>query len=367
MRFFATAPKGTETVLFEELSELSAPRARQRPGGVEFAGRFADAYRVCLHSRIAGRVLWTLEEFGVRGEADLYAAVRELEWEAHIDESRTLAVRAVGTAPGLDHTNFVAQRTKDAIVDRLRDNTGARPNVDRDDPDVSVFVRLHRGRATVSLDLAGESLHRRGARGATGAAPIKENVAAALVRLSGWDRKTPFVDVMCGVGTLCVEADHWARDVAPGLSRPRFGFQRWRSYERRFAKDFDRLRAKARARIRPDGPEVRGFDADPGVVEAAQEHARAAEARARFGVMKVAGFSGTTPPGTVCSNTPYGERLAVQPELWRGMEGALAALAPGHRIALLLGPNSEMRVPAFATSHILYNGALECRVARWVT
>ncbi|HMR74642.1 MAG TPA: THUMP domain-containing protein [Polyangiaceae bacterium] len=367
MRFFATAPKGTETVLFEELSELSTPRARQRPGGVEFAGRFIDAYRVCLHSRVAGRVLWTLEEFGVRGEKDLYAAVREIGWEEHIDAARTVAVRAVGAAEGLSHTNFVAQRTKDAIVDRLRDVIGERPNVDREDPDVSVFVRLHRGRATVALDLAGQSLHKRGLRAATGPAPLKENVAAAVVRLSGWDKKSPFLDVLCGSGTLCIEADHIARDVAPGLFREQYGFQRWLSYEKRLLKDFTRLRKQARARVKSEGPEVRGSDLDPSVVAAAREYAAAAESKASFDVMDAADLKSTLPAGTVCSNTPYGERLAADPELFRRLEAALTSLAPGHRVAMLLGPETELRVPPFATRHEIYNGALECRLARWVT
>ncbi|MEZ4224225.1 MAG: THUMP domain-containing protein [Polyangiaceae bacterium] len=367
MRFFVTAPQGTEAVLLEELRELGLSRIKPRGLGAEFSGRFADAFRVCLHSRIAGRVLWTLAEFPLRGEQDLYDAVREITWEEHLDEARTLSVRAAGSAPGLTHTNFVGQRTKDAIVDRLRDRIGARPSVSRDDPDVGVFVRLSRGRGTVSLDLSGQSLHRRGFRGATGAAPLKENVAAAVVRLSGWDRKTPFVDPMCGAGTLCIEADHWARRVAPGLARERFGFQRWLSHDARLEREFARLVERAKAAAVAEGPEVVGSDHQPLVIAAAQEHAQAAGARVQFRLADVSALASTVPAGTVCSNTPYGERIHAPDSLWQRLADALAAISPGHHVAMLLGPGSKLRVPPYATSHALLNGTIECRLARWTT
>ena len=207
MKFFVTAARGTESALTDELREIGLERLRELRGGVQLSGRFEEAWRVCIESRIAVRVLWNISEFPCESAADLYAGVRAVEWEEHVSPDTTLAVSAVGVAPGLDNTMFVAQRTKDAIVDRIRDDMGARPSVDREDPDISVFVRLARGRATVSFDLAGESLHRRGYREPGAVAPLKETLAAALLRLSGWDRESPLVDPMCGSGTLAIEAD----------------------------------------------------------------------------------------------------------------------------------------------------------------
>ena len=365
MKFFVTAPMGVEGALAKELGELGIGRGRAVVGGAEMSGRWEDAYRICLESRIAVRVLLPLADAPCQGERDLYDAAREIAWEKHVSPETTLAVSAVGFAPGLDNTMFVAQRTKDAIVDRLRALTGARPSVDRDDPDVSVFVRLARDRVTIALDLAGESLHRRGYREPGALAPLKETLAAAMLRLSGWDRKSPLADPMCGSGTLPIEADLWARRVAPGLSRQRFGFERWASFEPSLEKRLSVLRGRARDRQHQDGPPVSGYDRDPRALELARQSAGRAGARASFHRAELDAFAGTTPPGLLITNPPYGERLEGGRDLYEQIGAMFARVSAGHRIAILLGPDVPFRPPNFAQRHRLKNGDLSCTLAVW--
>lgn len=365
MKFFVTAPLGVERALARELGRLGFERKRPVPGGVELSGRFEDAYRVCLESRLAQRVLAPQIVAPCASERELYAIAREVRWEEHMSPDTTIAVSAVGTAPGLDNTMFVAQRTKDAIVDRLREVFGARPSVDRRDPDVSVFARLAKGQLTLSLDLSGESLHRRGYREPGAEAPLKESLAAALIVLADWDAKCPLVDPMCGSGTLAIEADGLARRVAPGLARGRFGFERWTSFDRARKKRWQILTDRARAAERKSGPQILAFDADRRAVELAKQSVRRAGAHVEVARRDVAELVGTTPPGLVIVNPPYGERLAGGRELYARLGGALAALPPGHRVALLLGPDVPFQPPKHATRHRVRNGDLPCVLAVW--
>src|SRR6478609_3793831 len=249
-RFFATAAKGTEPLLRDELTELGLPRVRADRGGVHFGAELGDAYRACLWSRIAQRVLEPLTEFPCPDEDSLYAGVRTVDWRRVLDAERTLAIRAACRSSRLTHTQYIAQRSKDAIVDQLRERLGARPSVDKHAPDVQLFVHLVKDRATVYLDYSGDSLHEHGFRMQQGAAPIKETLAAALVRYSGWDRASPLVDPMCGSGTLLLEAGLWAARQAPGLSRGSFGFERWADFDAGKLQLMRELRDEARSAVR---------------------------------------------------------------------------------------------------------------------
>jgi len=196
--FFATAAKGTEGALRDELRELRIPGVRADRGGVHFGRTWEDAWLACLHSRIAMRILAEVARFPAPSGESLYQGVRAVDWSAWLSPRHTLAVTANCRSGALTHTGFIAQKTKDAIVDPLRDRFGDRPSVDRKDPDLHVFVHLVRDEAVVYLDLAGESLHRRGYRSEHGEAPLKDTLAAAMLRLCGWDRASPLVDPMCG-------------------------------------------------------------------------------------------------------------------------------------------------------------------------
>ena len=183
--FFVTAATGTADLLAAELLALGIEGAREVQGGVACEGELSDAYRACLESRLGLRVLWQFARFPVADAAGLYAGVRTVDWQQHLDVDGTLAVDFSGSVPGITHTQFGAQRVKDAIVDQFREATGTRPSVDRDSPTVRINAHAARGGLTLAIDLSGESLHRRGYRGGQGAAPLKENLAAAILIRAG--------------------------------------------------------------------------------------------------------------------------------------------------------------------------------------
>lgn len=363
MLLFATAARGTEPALRDELRALRFRGVRADRGGVHFEGDLVEAGRACLESRIAVRVLVRVGEIDARDPAALYEGIRSLDWREWLTPKHTLSISATSRESALTHTQFVAQKAKDAIVDQLRDALGARPSVDREDADLRVFLHLVRDRATVFLDASGESLHRRGWRARIGGAPLKETLAAAMLRLSGWDRACPLVDPMCGSGTIAIEADLWARDVAPGLLRDRFGLERWPTHDDAERRAMRALRDEARARIRRDGPDVFGSDVDARVVELARANAEAAHANVRFRIARLSSLSPLSPPGFVVTNPPYGERLEADAPLFRELGDALAGLAE-HRAAVLAGtPEIERAIPLRATQRIaLWNGPIECRL-----
>lgn len=359
--FFATAAKGTEGALRDELREMGLPDVRADRGGVHFGGDWTDGWRACLHSRVALRVLAQVSRFPAPDERALYGGVRSVDWRPFLTPDRTLAVSAVCRDSHLTHTGFLAQKTKDAVVDQMRGRLGARPDVDRKDPDVSLFLHLRQDVATLYLDLAGESLHRRGWRTDGGEAPLKETLAAAILRLSGWDRQSPLQDPLCGSGTIPIEADLWARNVAPGLFRPRFGFERWACHGESARALMAVLRDQARQAIRPTGPMVQGTDRDPAAIERARTHARQAESRATFQVAELADLRPLSPPGFVVANPPYGARLQGDASLQEDLD-RLGDRLPGHTIVLLLG-SQDLRLRRRPDRWLaLFNGDIACRL-----
>jgi putative N6-adenine-specific DNA methylase len=363
VRFFATAAKGTEPALRDELRELRLPGVRADRGGVHFEGDVGHAARACVWSRVAARVLLEVTRFEARDGEALYEGVRAQDWTAWVTPQTTLAVRATCRSSQLTHSQFVAQKTKDAIVDLLRDRLGDRPSVDRDDPDVGVTVHLAKDQATVYLDVGGLSLHARGWRALAAEAPLRETLAAAILRLSGWDRERPLVDPMCGAGTLAIEGATWARKLAPGLGHARFGFERWASHDDVERRAMAELRASARAQALPAGPPVFASDVSPNVLALAQRNARAAGVELVLERKDVRDLGTTHPPGFVVTNPPYGERLDGDFALYDGMARAFKLLH-GHTVAILAG------TPAIETAMRrrpdrywqLYNGPIECRL-----
>lgn len=363
MRFFATAAKGTEPALRDELRELRFARVRADRGGVHFEGELGDAARACLWSRVAVRVLLEVASFDAADASALYEGVRTVDWSPWMTPRTTLAVRATCRASQLTHSQFVAQKTKDAIVDALRDRHGERPSVDRDDPDVLVAVRVARDRATVYLDVGGSSLHERGWRARAGEAPLRETLAAAVVRLSGWDRDRPLVDPMCGAGTVAIEAAAWARRAAPGLARPRFGLERWASHDDRMRETLANLRREAREATLGKGPPIFAFDADPRLVELTRENAKAAGVDVSVERRNVRDLTPMATAGFVVTNPPYGERLEADPGLYDDLAQASRRMR-GHTVAILCGTPAlprAMRRDA-DRSWVLYNGPIECRL-----
>lgn len=365
-RFFATAAKGTEGAVRDELRELRFRGVKATRGGVHFEGALVEGYRACLWLRCASRVLLDLGEVEAPTGDALYEGISTFAWGDYVSPRQTLAVRATSKDSALTHTQFIAQRTKDAIVDRIRAQTGARPSVDREDPDVGVFVHLVRDRASIHLDLAGEPLHLRGYRPRAAPAPLKETLAASILRLSGWDRQRALWDPMCGSGTLPIEAAQWATGVAPGIARERFGFERWASHDDEARRRVARLREEARASVRKDGPTVRGTDADERAVVATRQNARRAKVRVLCERMPIADLAPREPDAFLVMNPPYGERLEPERALYRTLGEVLLGMH-GHDVAILCGtPDIPRAIPQRSESaHELFNGAIRCRLVRY--
>lgn len=366
--FFATAAKGTEGALRDELKELRVPLVKATRGGVYFGGDMQSALRVCLHSRIAARVLQRQTSFDARDPDALYDGVREVPWERVLDAGRTLAVDAnVRDAP-IGNSAFAAQRVKDAIVDRLRDRFGARPDVDKRDPDVRVVLHWVREAVTVSLDVGGASLHARGYRPDGGEAPLKENLAAAIVRLCGWDRTSTFIDPLCGSGTLVIEAAQWARSIAPGLLRERFGAERWASHDETERGMLRGLREDAQALARPiaDAPTIVARDADDRVLSLARQNAARAGVQIEFARADMRTLRKEHEQAWLVTNPPYGERLSNDTASAADLAEVFSRLSGYHVCAL----THERSLPQVmrqrpVLEHTLWNGPIECRLFRW--
>ena len=345
---FASCPKGVEDLLEAELQAAGARETRPTQAGVGFRGPLETACRVCLWSRTASRVFLQLAQFPAPGPRELYAGCAAVPWNEHLSSGGTLAVDCSLSSSAIVHSRYAAQVVKDAVVDQLRRITGRRPSVDLTSPDVRLHLGLHEDRALLSLDLSGESLHRRAWRQRAGEAPLKENTAAALLLRAGWPQVAAaggsLADPMCGAGTLPIEAAMMAADIAPGLLRARFGFQGWKGYD---AALWRRLKEEAAGRRR-EGlerlPLLFGWDVDRQAVEAARANlARAGlEGRVLFERRELAGaivpgLPGL-PPGLVAVNPPYGERMgeeeALRP-LYRRLGEHLLEHYPGWRAAVL--------------------------------
>jgi len=375
--FFATASAGFEPLLATELAELGALHLKPVRGGLRFRGTLEVAYRACLWSRTASRILLPLAEFPVAEGQALYTGVLALPWEEHLAPEGTLSVEFTGHCPGIDHSHYGAQRVKDAIVDRFRERCGQRPNVNRRQPDLRIHVQWRDGQATVSLDLSGDSLHRRGYREATVAAPLKETLAAALLLKSGWPEIAaaggPLLDPLCGSGTLAIEAAWIAGDRAPGLYREHWGFSGWLGH---IPALWNRLLAEARERWASGQvriPLIIASDHDPKAVRAALLNAGRAGVADYVRIERREWIEVEPPPGSpglLIVNPPYGERLGEQDEvatLYAQLGDRLKAHFAGWRAALLTGnPELGKRMGLRAEkAHTFHNGPLECRLLRF--
>ena len=313
MRFFATCAKGTEGALRRELAALKLRHVRGEQGGVTFEGGLEAAMRACLHARVAMRIVLELASFPADDADALYEGVRAVDWTPWLTARTTLAVEATVRDSGITHSGFAALKVKDAVVDALRDKLGARPDVDPKDPDVRIVLHLSRDQADLGLDLAGEPLHKRGYRSGMTPAPLKETLAAAVLALGGVELGRPFIDPMCGSGTLAIEHALAARKVAPGLGRA-FGFQRWPSYRGELQSKWDRMKEEARREALPAAPApIVARDLFSKALDAARRNAAAAgvatDIRFEKGDVRDLSPDAAMAAGTICTNPPYGERL----------------------------------------------------------
>ncbi len=373
----ATCATGIEALLAEELRALGATDVRESRAAVSFSGTLETAYRACLWSRLASRVLLTLASFPAMTAEELYAGVFAVAWEEHLSASSTIAVDAVGRTPGITHSGFAALKVKDAVVDRMRERTGERPSVDLESPDVRLNLRLHKGAGSLSVDLSGEPLHRRGYRapGEQAEAPLKENLAAALLVRAGWPQIAAaggsLFDPMCGSGTLVLEGALMAADRAPGLLRQRWGFEGWLGHDADvWHALLDEADERAEAGVAAL-PRMAGSDVDPAVIELASACAKRAGlgGAVSFEVRELA--QATAPegatPGLVITNPPYGVRLGSGedlPALYARLGERLVEAFDGWTAAILTSEPDLARATKLRShkSYAFMNGAVETRL-----
>jgi putative N6-adenine-specific DNA methylase len=373
--FFAVCPRGVEVLLAQELRGLEAVDVTTTAGGASFAGSLATAYAVNLHSRIASRVLWRAASGNYRNETDLYEMARAVPWEREFSPEQRLRVDVTAHRSPLRSLQFATLRVKDAICDRAREHSGMRPSIDRLQPEVQVLAHLTEQSAQLYIDLSGESLFKRGWRADKGEAPIKENLAAALLMISGWTPQQALLDPFCGSGTIVIEAACMASGRAPGLQR-HFGFEKLRGFDRAA---WGTLQRRARAAV-SDQVDMRlvGRDISTRVIAIANANAvRAGLAGLlQSGALQFATADARVgePPaetGLIVTNPPYGEqsnpKSASVPAMMGDVAGQLKRNFAGWQAWLLSSDRKlpqQMRLKESGKT-VLFNGALECRLFRF--
>ncbi|MFI4923811.1 MAG: class I SAM-dependent RNA methyltransferase [Vicinamibacteria bacterium] len=366
-RFFAPCPRGLEAALGDELKRVDASAIAPVDGGVGFEGPLDLAYRVNLESRLASRVLWRVGGGPYRDERELHALARAIDWTKHFHADRTIRVDVAATRSPLKSLEFATLTIKDAVADCFRDAQGKRPSVDKRAPDVRVHAYLTAREATFYLDTSGEPLFKRGWRRDTEEAPLRENLAAGIIALTGWQPGTAFLDPMCGSGTIAIEAALIAADRAPGLSRT-FGFQKLDWFD---GPTWQRLKQRARDRVKPP-------PATPSVFASDRLAAAVAKTRRNAALAQVEGFlavgeadalarAAPAPSGTLVTNPPYGIRLEDKARvalMYPKLGDALKARYAGWTACLFSGdPELPKKFGLKADRRIpLWNGAIECRL-----
>jgi len=364
--FFATCPRGLELLLVDELCQLNAEKVHAVGGGVQFSGDFFLCYRVNLESRIASRVLWQVTSGGYRDETDVYRIAFAPRWTDWFDAARTIRVDISATKSPLTSLNFVTLKIKDAVCDKIRQLSNRRPSVATREPDIPIQGHLTDRDFTLYLDTTGEPLFKRGQRLATGAAPLRENLAAGILRLAGWVPGTTLLDPMCGSGTILMEAAGMALDIAPGLGR-HYAFEKLKNF------DPSRWRELIQQRTAQQKPQssqaIFGSDISADVLRAARANLAAAgfEQVVSLKCADVLNITAPAKEGIIVTNPPYGVRLGEQQalaELYPKVGDVLKKQFAGWRAYLL---SADMRLPKLirlATSKRtpLFNGALECRL-----
>lgn len=362
---FVTCPRGLEAPLSQELEQLKCQDIRAVDGGVACKGGMEQVYRINLHSRTASRVLLRLIKSGYRNEQDIYKAAKNIRWTDWFDLEQTFKVKVEGKRAQVKSLDFVGLKIKDAVCDVFRDACGARPSVGKIRPDIRIHVFIDERDIQIFIDTSGEALFKRGYRQDTGEAPMRENLAAGLLLLAGYDGTQPFQDPFCGSGTIVIEAAWIATRRAPGLMR-RFGFEKLKNFD---AALWKKLQHEAETQIRPAPAPISGSDNDRHMIRAAVANAQAAEVDTfvRFEVKDAQDTRPNGEGGILISNPPYGVRLAevqalqaLYPQLSAWLKqhyaGWLAGMFTGDRdMPKFMRLSPKRKIP-------LYNGNLDCRL-----
>jgi putative N6-adenine-specific DNA methylase len=366
----ATTQFGLEEVLAAELAQLGAQEVKISTRAVEFSGDQRLLYRANIWCRTAIRILVPFANFYAREEEDLYRKVSRIRWRNYLSLDQTFAINAVVSNSTFQHSLFLSQLTKDAIVDQFRRETGERPSVDVTRPDVRFNLHMYDNQVTLALDASGDSLHRRGYRLQTNVAPLNEVLAAGIILLTGWDRKSPFIDPMCGSGTLLIEAALLAYNIAPGLYRDHnFGFVAWKDFDRQL---FEQVLDEARAQRLPEADiAIIGSDIDRDYIDAARNNITQAglEDEIRVRVRDIKDAQRVGEQGLVVLNPPYGERIGSGDllDLYRTIGDTLKTNFSGYDAYVFTGNLEAAKHIGLRTSRRipLYNGPIECRLLKY--
>ncbi len=368
--YFATVARGLEPIAAQELERLGASEVRADFTGVHFVGDAALLYRINLWARTIFRVLVTLREFPCPDADRLYQEVQKIDWEQYLQPHNTLAVNATGGNRQLNHTHFTALQVKNAIIDQQRRQFGQRSSVDTENPDLQINAHIHQDRCILSLDSSGTSLHRRGYRPAMGVAPLKETLAAAILDMAQWEPSLPFLDPLCGSGTLPLEASLKALNIAPGLFRQQFAFEKWPDFDEAL---WDQLFKEAEESELPalEAP-IMGSDRDPDILNQARINAQQCGLinQVTFTQTELSQLEAPSDSGVIICNPPYGERLGDATELGdfykllgdvfkQRFKGWTAFVLTGNKeLAKRIGLKAARRIP-------VYNGSLACTLLKY--
>ncbi|MCW6036917.1 RNA methyltransferase [Spirulina subsalsa FACHB-351] len=369
-QYFATVARGLEEIAAQELKDLGAQEVQPDFTGVYFRGNQELLYRVNLWSRLLFRVFVPVKNFPCRNGDQLYREIQKIDWRDYLTPDQTLSVHCTGTNAQLNHTHFTALQVKNAIVDQQRDQTGRRSSVDSQEADLMLNLHIHRDRAILSLDSSGSSLHRRGYRPAMGAAPLKETLASALLRLAQWTPETPLYDPLCGSGTILLEAGLQSLNIAPGLVRGEFAFERWSDFNPDL---WQKLRQEALEQQRDKFPApLWGSDRNAEIIQQARTNAQYCGLgdSIQFQVQDIEDIYPPTEPGILICNPPYGKRLGEVEELgsFYKLLGDLFKQRFTGWTAYILSGNKELtkKVGLKASRRFpVYNGSLPCTFLKY--
>lgn len=359
---------GFEEILAKELQLLGASQVKTGVRMVSFVGDQGFMYKANLALRTALKILKPIQQFAVYNEANLYRGIQSIDWSEYLTEHQTFVIDATVNSDSFNHSQFVALKAKDAIVDQFRNAVGKRPSIDKDHPDLRINVHIQKDMCSVSLDSSGNSLHQRGYKTATNIAPINEVLAAGMLLMSGWDGRTDFIDPMCGSGTILAEAAMIACNIPANINRKEFAFEKWKDWD---ADLFEKIEESLMKRIREFHYTIKGYDKAPSAVMKAQDNIKNANLD-DYVVIEQANFfeteKETEGPLHMVFNPPYGERLDIELErFYREIGDTLKQGYPGTEAWLITANLEALKFVGLRPSRRikLFNGKLETRFVKY--
>jgi len=362
---------GLEEVLMDELQRLGAKDIEQHNRAVSFSGDKGFMYKANICLRTALRVLVPIHTFTIQDEKSLYDRIQSVNWEDYMDVTDTLAIDTVLNSELFTHSQYISQKAKDAIVDQFRAKHNERPSVDLDNPTLRIHLHIFQNTCTVALDSSGDSLHKRGYRDKTNLAPINEVLAAGMILLTGWDKRTNFIDPMCGSGTLLIEAALIANNIPPGYYREHFGFENWKKFMPFDEELFDTIFDAAVSKITDHHQKIVGCDISKNVAKKAKENIKLAKVDDVVSIQSCAMQDFEVPPGrgVVVMNPPYGERMVKDniDELYKSIGDTFKQKFSGYDCWVISSNMEGLKKIGLRPSRkiTLYNGQLECKFMKY--